>query len=190
MNYKHKVFQYVVSILDKITDLITRFFPESRPSWDDYFMSLACVISSRSLDNSTKHGSVLVNNHNEILSTGYNSYPKGGDHAIYPTERPEKYDVTIHSELNAMLFCKSNTDGATLYVTGLPCSKCMLGIVQKNIKRVVYGSVKSSCVEGVGNDKSTWLVAKNHNIELVEYKGNHPILILLKTILYLSNKWR
>ena len=48
-------------------------------SWDHYFMDLAKLAASRSKDQSTKLGCVIVGPDREIRSTGYNSFPRGID---------------------------------------------------------------------------------------------------------------
>ena len=40
--------------------------------WDLYFMKIARAVSIRSPDLHTKHGCVLVDSRNRIISTGYN----------------------------------------------------------------------------------------------------------------------
>ncbi|MFN7337838.1 MAG: cell division protein DedD, partial [bacterium] len=44
----------------------------TRPSWDEYFLSIAEMVSRRSPDPNTKHGCVIVDSGKRILSTGYN----------------------------------------------------------------------------------------------------------------------
>ena len=121
----------------------------SKPSWDQWFMSLAFLVSTRSPDPDTKHGSVLCNDRHQILGVGYNGYPRGCDDAAMPKTRPQKYLSTIHSEVNClhnsqnlMLF-----DRCSLYVTGFPCSNCFIQIAQNNVAEIVYGPVCSSCVD-------------------------------------------
>jgi len=47
----------------------------NRPSWNEYFLGLAFVIAQRSLDPRTKHGSVVTDDNNHIVATGFNSFP-------------------------------------------------------------------------------------------------------------------
>ena len=41
-----------------------------RPSWDEYFLTLAEQVSTRSPDPNTRHGCVLVSADNRVVSTG------------------------------------------------------------------------------------------------------------------------
>ena len=41
-------------------------------SWDEYFMGIALLSSYRSKDPNTQVGACIVNEHNKIMSVGYN----------------------------------------------------------------------------------------------------------------------
>lgn len=159
----------------------------NRASWDDYLMSIACVVSMRSHDPDTRHGSVIADADHRILGVGYNGFPRGGAD-IYPKTRPEKYDFVIHSEVNAIFNCSvsDHLKGAEIYVTGMPCPRCMVSIVQVGIKKVIYGQINSAMV-GSEVAKNTKLIAHNHKIELQEYTGN-PFGFFENTMEYLKSK--
>lgn len=118
------------------------------PSWNDYFILLAHVVSLRSPDPATKHGSVLCDKNHKILGMGYNGYPRGCIDQELPKGRPDKYDWIIHSEINCILNSNIPSSAAhcTLYVTGHPCISCLKTIAQTGIKKIVYGNVKSNCI--------------------------------------------
>lgn len=143
-----------------------------RPTWDDYYMVEAEWASSRSLDPRTQHGAVLVTADYEPISQGYNSYPKNTIHEDMPKEPPGKYLVTIHAEQNAILFSNQELDGAILYVTGKPCARCWSLIIQKGIKRVVYGNTHSYMYDAVEAAAVKSLLASHPEIEVVEYQGD------------------
>ena len=110
----------------------------NRPDWDQYFMTMAYLASSRSPDESTHAGSVIVTPDNAIISTGYNGPVRGEEDA--PQERPEKYFYIEHSERNAIYNAArhgTKVDGCTLYVNFLPCADCARAIVQSGIKEVI-----------------------------------------------------
>ena len=46
-------------------------------SWDTYFMGLAKYVSTKSKDRSTKVGCVIVSQDHQVVSTGYNGFPRG-----------------------------------------------------------------------------------------------------------------
>lgn len=113
-------------------------------SWDDYFMIQAIWASSRSPDQSTQHGSIIVDKNNKVIAQGYNGFPRGCVDHVMPQTRPEKYEVFIHSETNAILNANKSLDGSTLYVSGFPCIRCWCNIIQSGVSRVVFGPIKST----------------------------------------------
>ena len=125
-----------------------------RPSWDDYFLAIAHVVSSRSLDANTHHGAVLVDENNHIVGTGYNSFVRDIDNYTLPNDRksvdengvPNKYKWMIHSEINACL--NSHRKGVKCYVTGKCCLNCLQYLWQYGVEEVVMG-----CEYGWGNDE-------------------------------------
>ncbi|MBU1173343.1 MAG: dCMP deaminase, partial [Proteobacteria bacterium] len=51
-----------------------------RPSWNDYFLAIAKVVSRRSTCPRAHVGAVIVSHDNRILATGYNGSPLGEPH--------------------------------------------------------------------------------------------------------------
>ena len=109
-----------------------------RPKWDDYFMSMAILVSMRSIDPSQKNGCIIVDKNNKILSVGYNGFPRNSIDELIPLKRPDKYLFIEHAEKNAILNRQFSIEGSTLYVTSIPCLACMRSIIQSGVKRVVY----------------------------------------------------
>ena len=110
-------------------------------NWTDYFLSIAEVVKTKSKDKSTQIGAVIVGRDKEILSTGYNSFPRGlDDNLPERQERPEKYFYFEHAERNAIYnAARVGTPliDSTIYITsGLPCADCARGIINAGIKRV------------------------------------------------------
>ena len=108
-----------------------------RPSWTDYFLGLAKVVSQRSHDIHTQHGCVIADNHNRILGVGYNGFPRGLDDKSLPTSRPEKYEWLVHAERNALSNCVVRPDNAVAYVTGQCCNNCIMALWQEGIEKVI-----------------------------------------------------
>lgn len=110
----------------------------TRPSWQDYFLGIALLVSKRSHDIHTQHGSVIAHEvTHRILSTGYNGFPPGMKDELLPTSRPEKYDWMVHAEVNAIDNMLSPPDSAIVYVTGECCTPCLIHLWRKGIKKVV-----------------------------------------------------
>jgi len=111
-------------------------------TWDERYLDLAENVSSWSKDPSRKIGAVAVGNKGQILSQGYNGFPRGiTDSVERYNDKETKYRYVVHAEMNVIYNATYNgisLDGATLYVTGLPvCSECAKGIIQTGVKRVV-----------------------------------------------------
>jgi len=139
-----------------------------RPDWDSWFMSLCSVVASRSHDPSTKHGAILSNSRHQILGVGYNGFPRGGRDTALPRTRPLKYEYIVHAEANCLLNSQNlmMSDDYTMYVTGMPCSRCLLLMIQSNVKYVVYGSVSSKCVDS----NITKHLAEEYGIGMREFR--------------------
>ena len=115
--------------------------------WDKRYLALAKEISTWSKDPSTQVGAVTVGSKKEVLSQGFNGFPRGiNDSAERYNDRQTKYKFVVHAEMNAIYnatYSGTSLDGATLYVYGLPiCSECAKGIVQVGIKKVVIEKSK------------------------------------------------
>ena len=109
--------------------------------WVDYFLQIAETVKLKSKDKRTKIGAVIVGEDNEIVSTGYNSFPRGiNDDLPERQERPEKYFWMVHGEMNAILNAArigSKTKGCKMYLTcGIPCSNCGRAIINAGITEV------------------------------------------------------
>jgi dCMP deaminase len=127
---------------------------QSRPSWDEYFLLLACTVSLRSEDPDIKHGAVIVNQYNHIIGTGYNGPIKGADNSVIPFGiRDEKRKWMIHAEENAMLNVTQSSSerglACRLYVTGQPCNNCLQRMINFGISSVVMADRMGSITENV-----------------------------------------
>jgi len=111
-------------------------------AWGQKYMHLAKEISTWSKDPSTKVGAIVVGCDGQILSQGFNGFPRGikdSDERLNNRER--KYELVVHAEMNAIYNASLNgvsLKDSTLYVYGLPiCNECAKGIIQVGIKKVV-----------------------------------------------------
>lgn len=108
-----------------------------RPSWTDYFLGLAKVVSQRSHDAQTQHGCVITDRNNRILSVGYNGFPRGLLDENLPNTRPDKYPWMIHAERNALSNCVVRPENGIAYVTGQCCNDCIMALWQEGVGRVI-----------------------------------------------------
>jgi dCMP deaminase len=128
-----------------------------RPNWNEYFMLIAKIVSTRSTCNSRPTGAVIVKE-NHILSTGYNGAMPGAPHCSDQPDwegRPfcfrrahgvpdiDKYNFckASHAEANAIAQAAKYgiaIDGATLYTTLAPCYVCLKLVATSRIRGVYY----------------------------------------------------
>jgi dCMP deaminase len=120
-----------------------------RPSWDEYFMSIARLVSGRSTCLRRSVGAILVKDR-RILASGYNGAPAGLPHCEETGCVRERLQVPsgerhelcrgIHAEQNAIIQSANygtGIDRATIYTTHHPCSVCAKMIINAGIVRVV-----------------------------------------------------
>ena len=110
--------------------------------WNNRYLNVAKEVASWSKDPSRKIGAVIVGNKGQIISQGYNGFPRGiSDKPERYNNRELKYKYVVHAEMNAIynaIHSGASTDGATIYVTGLPvCHECAKAVIQTGIKKVI-----------------------------------------------------
>lgn len=137
-----------------------KYQPRKRPSWDEYFIEIAKVVSFRSTCLRRRYGAVIVKD-NVIISTGYNGSPRGAVNCIdtgicrrkeLNVPSGERYElcVAVHAEQNAIINAQpERMKGATIYIAGFeeddgtyanshPCLLCRRMILNAQIEKVVY----------------------------------------------------
>jgi dCMP deaminase len=115
----------------------------TRPSWDEYFMTIALQVASRATCDRKHVGAAIVRDRN-ILSTGYNGSLRGLEHCdeIGHLMENDHCVRTVHSEANAIVQAARNgvrIEGATIYVTSSPCWNCFRLIANAGIVRICFG---------------------------------------------------
>lgn len=109
--------------------------------WNEYFMTLARLVATKSKDESVKVGAVIVGPDHEIRSTGYNGFCRGVNEAKPERwERPAKYKWVEHAERNAIYNAArmgTPLQGCTMYIESPPCADCGRAIIQAGIKSIV-----------------------------------------------------
>jgi len=115
-----------------------------RPSWDEYFLKLAMLASERATCPRMHCGCVIVKDR-YVLSTGYNGSLPGADHCedVGCLIVDNHCVRTNHAEMNAIAQAARHgvsVDGATAYVTNMPCTTCAKALSAAGIRRVVVFS--------------------------------------------------
>lgn len=158
----------------KTDGLITRGTGSGRPSWNNYFMDIATLVSTRATCTRRKVGAVLVKG-KRILCSGYNGAPSGITHCSVTGCLREKLKVPsgekhelcrgVHAEQNAIIQAACHgvsVAGADLYCTNQPCSICAKMIINAGIRKVYFQ-------EGY-NDVMSETMFREAGIELVQVK--------------------
>lgn len=146
------------------TDLVHTTPPRS--NWDPVYMAICHVLSTRSQDPSTRHGAVLVAADKTVISVGINGTVRGVtiEEALLHSRKPGgKYDYMLHAEDNAICHVDATArlKGATLYITGRPCSPCAMRAMQHGVVRIVFGSRKSHCTHASPGEGVSWAAVVN-----------------------------
>lgn len=122
----------------------------NRPSWDEYFMSLAKLAATRSTCRAVAVGAIVVKDR-QVLATGYNGPPAGFAHCSelgYCYEGVPRCDSdqsytsrASHAEMNAIAMAARkgiSVEGATMYTTLEPCLNCTKLILAAGLVQVFY----------------------------------------------------
>lgn len=139
----------------------------TRPTWDEYFITIAHQVARRSTCLRRQVGAVLVKD-KRLLSTGYNGGPRGLAHCEEVGCLREQQGIAsgqrhemcrgIHAEQNAIIQAAVHgvaIEGSVLYSTHQPCVLCakMLlnaGVVEINFAHPYPDPLSESMLEEAG----------------------------------------
>jgi dCMP deaminase len=123
-----------------------------RPSWDEYFLEVADLVSKRATCLRRRVGAVLVKD-KKILATGYNGAPSGLAHCFeigclreklkIPSGQRHELCRGLHAEQNVILQAALygvSTKGSILYLTNQPCVICAKMLINAGIKEIVIAA--------------------------------------------------
>jgi dCMP deaminase len=121
----------------------------TRPSWDEYFLEIAKLVSTRSTCLRRQVGAVFVRD-KRVLATGYNGAPSGLKHCDevgcireqqgIPSGERHELCRGIHAEQNAVLQAAQfgiSLRGSNLYCTNQPCILCAKMLINAGVERIV-----------------------------------------------------
>lgn len=117
-----------------------------RPTKDEYFLSIARLVSTRGTCKRRQVGCVLVNKRGHVLATGYNGVAMGQPHCLdKPCAGADCISGTglelceaIHAEQNALLQCRDVWEIETIYCTIAPCVTCVKLLLNTGCERIVF----------------------------------------------------
>jgi dCMP deaminase len=123
---------------------------DTRPTWDETWLSVAKTVSKRSRCSRAQMGAVIVSHDNHVVATGYNgpaaTWPEHGscmnwcERAKGNTTLGSEYFgcPAIHAEANALLYVdRSQSLGGTMYIVSPPCDACAKLISNSGLTKVV-----------------------------------------------------
>jgi dCMP deaminase len=128
------------TLTDEVAALIGEW--PSRPSWDEYFMATALLLSSRSACGRLHVGCLLVSggeHANRVVAAGYNGYLPGCSHRSHVRDGHEQ--ATVHAEQNAIADAARrgvSVAGATAYISHFPCINCAKVLAAAGVRAVKY----------------------------------------------------
>ncbi len=130
--------------LESLMDQVARVTESMKgpPSWDDYFMATAMLISTRSPCERLHVGCVVVSGgdrKNRIVAAGYNGFLPGTPHVSRVREGHEQ--ATVHAEQNAIADAARrgiSVEGCIAYVTHFPCINCAKILASSGIAEIRY----------------------------------------------------
>lgn len=109
-----------------------------RPDWDNYFIEIAKVVSTRSTCMRRQYGAVIVKDR-VIISTGYNGSPRGMENCVdietcirkeQNIPSGERYELceAVHAEQNAIINGPPDRmKGSVIYIAGFEEDKSLAG---------------------------------------------------------------
>ncbi|MDO5116975.1 MAG: cytidine/deoxycytidylate deaminase family protein [Eggerthellaceae bacterium] len=148
---------------------------DNRPSWDEYFMTLATQVSSRTTCLRRAVGAVIVKD-KRILATGYNGVPIGIRHCAevgclrqqlnVPSGQKHELCRGLHAEQNAIIQAARygiDISEASIYMTTQPCVVCAKMLINAGIRKIVYANPYP--------DELALSMLEESGIELQVYEG-------------------
>ena len=109
--------------------------------WQRKYFRLAKTVSNFSKDPTRKVGAIAIGNYGQVLSQGYNGFPrKFSDKEEIYSNKLIKNNFIIHAEMNCIYnaaLTGVSLDQALLFVYGLHiCHECAKGIIQAGFSEV------------------------------------------------------
>jgi dCMP deaminase len=114
---------------------------------------------------------VIVSASKQIIATGFNGLPRGIEDLPERLERPVKYDLIVHAEMNAIIQCARNGVsplGSTLYSSFSPCVSCGIAIVQAGISQVITQRPAEGDAHWIESIEKSRAVFEEANVRFIE----------------------
>ena len=141
--------------------------------WDNYFLNFVHLLSTRSKDQNTHIGAIVVNRDNIVKATGYNSFPRGIKDDVserQSRENGEKYFWMEHAERNAIYPAARegvSLKGCRIYISAFPCADCARAIIQVGIKEIIIDSGWEKHMKELGKWEN-WKASHERSVIMLE----------------------
>ena len=146
----------------------------ARISKPDWFMLMTQVISMRATCSRRQVGCVLVDNHDNVISTGYNGVARG---MLHCTEYPcpgadclsgQGLDLceAIHAEQNALLQCSDVNKIKDCYTSTFPCVHCIKLLMNTSCLNIYYHEPYPGMEQG----NKLWLKSSSNRLIFSTWK--------------------
>lgn len=119
-----------------------------RASWDEYFMSIAEQVATRTTCIRRAVGAVAVDKRHHVIGTGYNGAPSGLSHCTketcirikknIPSGQQSELCKAIHAEQNLIIDAAGKLEGATVYCTTRPCTTCTKLLIGCGVEEIIW----------------------------------------------------
>jgi dCMP deaminase len=140
---------------------------------DNIYMQMAMAASKLSTCRRANHGAVITVD-DRVVGIGYNGAAKGlphcydvGCHVSTDSQRCER---SIHAETNALINATRGVTGGTIYVTGEPCERDAVLIVQAGLARVVINSGRDYFVDNkaLADEVKSWYQSAGIRFDILD----------------------
>ena len=158
----------------------TNGFPKTnRPSWDEFWFTLALFYSTRGTCDRLKAACILVDKNNRLAGAGYNGSLPGDPHCDDAGHlMVDGHCIrTLHAEVNAIMHSVGDLERATAYVLGTPCIDCVKKLLTKKVKRILFTREYDNQARG---GQYIFELARNQGTEIQQVNINFPEVLRKK----------
>lgn len=143
-----------------------------------HFMKMAFDAIRLSKDK-TRVGCVIVGKDKNVISTGFNGFPKGVIENEVRKLPQYKLRYMCHAEQNALDLAESSVKGASLFTTHHPCADCARSIIQKGIKSVFYWFIM---------DNDRWRESNSASANMLKEAGVNLVCLYTQESSYVAEE--
>lgn len=134
---QERVKKKIISPMSDITPTVSK---TTRPTWDEFWFTIALFYSTRGTCDRLRTACILVDKNKHLVGAGYNGSLPGSPHCDEVGHLMVDGHClrTLHSEVNAILHSAGDLEGASAYMIGEPCIDCVKKLLSKKVKRILF----------------------------------------------------